>query len=76
MTSKTSFINRGILLCDLKRFWWIGAAYLLGLQHPHPVRLALSDCTAEPDPGGVAGSVLQVLRETAGSFFQQKLILS
>jgi ABC-2 type transport system permease protein len=31
MTSPTSFINRGILLNDLKRFWWIGAGYLLGL---------------------------------------------
>jgi ABC-2 type transport system permease protein len=31
MTSPASFINRGILLNDLQRFWWIGAGYLLGL---------------------------------------------
>jgi ABC-2 type transport system permease protein len=31
MTSPASFINYGILLNDLKRFWWIGAGYLLGL---------------------------------------------
>jgi ABC-2 type transport system permease protein len=31
MTSKASFISRGILQSDLKRFWWISAGYLLGM---------------------------------------------
>ncbi len=39
MKLKTSFINRGILLNDLKRFSWIGAGYLLLLLAVVPLKV-------------------------------------
>ena len=39
MKLKTSFINRGILLNDLKRFSWIGAGYLLALLAIVPLKI-------------------------------------
>jgi ABC-2 type transport system permease protein len=39
MKSKTSFINRGILLNDFKRFSWIGAGYLLILLLSVPLKV-------------------------------------
>ncbi|MDD4169961.1 MAG: hypothetical protein PHD36_06875 [Desulfotomaculaceae bacterium] len=39
MKSKTSFINMGILLNDLKRFAWIGAGYLLVLLLSVPLKV-------------------------------------
>jgi ABC-2 type transport system permease protein len=39
MKLRTSFINRGILLNDLKRFSWIGAGYLLALLAIVPLKI-------------------------------------
>jgi len=39
MKSKTSFINKGILLNDFKRFAWIGAGYLLILLLSVPLKV-------------------------------------
>lgn len=39
MKSKTSFINTGILLNDLKRFAWLGAGYLLILLSIVPLKI-------------------------------------
>ena len=39
MKSKTSLINRGILLNDFKRFTWIGAGYLLMLLLSIPLKV-------------------------------------
>ena len=41
MSSKTSFINTGILRHDFKRYGWIGAAYLLGLLLSVPLQIAM-----------------------------------
>ncbi len=41
MSSKTSFINTGILRHDLKRYGWIGAAYLLGLLLSVPLQIVM-----------------------------------
>lgn len=41
MKSKTSFINRGILNNDFKRYTWIGIAYLLGLLVTVPLQLVM-----------------------------------
>jgi len=39
MKSKTSLINRGILLNDFKRFTWIGVGYLLILLFSTPLKI-------------------------------------
>lgn len=39
MQLKTSAVNRGILINDLRRFSWISAVYLLGLLAAVPLRL-------------------------------------
>ncbi|MEA1961617.1 MAG: DUF6449 domain-containing protein [Bacillota bacterium] len=39
MKSKTSFINKGILRNDFKRFSWIGVVYLLGLFFGIPLQI-------------------------------------
>ena len=39
MNSRTSFINRGILGNDLKRFAWVGIVYLLGLLLAIPLKV-------------------------------------
>ncbi len=41
MKSKTSFINKGILQNDIKRFIWIGLVYLLGLLLTVPVKILM-----------------------------------
>ena len=41
MKSKTSFINRGILRNDFKRYTWIGIVYLLGLLLTVPLQLVM-----------------------------------
>jgi len=41
MKSKTSFINRGILHNDFKRYTWIGIVYLLGLLLTIPLKLVM-----------------------------------
>lgn len=41
MRSKTSFINKGILHNDFKRFTWIGIAYLLGLFLSIPLQILM-----------------------------------
>ena len=41
MSSRTSFINPGILRHDFKRFGWIGAVYLLGLLLAVPLKIAM-----------------------------------
>ena len=41
MKSKTSFINKGILNNDFKRYTWIGIVYLLGLLVAVPLKLAM-----------------------------------
>lgn len=41
MKSKASFINRGILRNDFKRYTWIGIVYLLGLLLTIPLKLVM-----------------------------------
>lgn len=41
MKSKTSFINRGILRNDFKRYTWLGIVYLLGLLLTIPLKLVM-----------------------------------
>ncbi|HWP96986.1 MAG TPA: DUF6449 domain-containing protein [Syntrophomonadaceae bacterium] len=47
MKSKTSLVNRGILLNDLKRFWFISAGYLLGLLLTLPMSILMSFSRAQ-----------------------------
>jgi ABC-2 type transport system permease protein len=48
MKSKTSFIDTGILLNDLKRHAWIGAGYLLGMLLALPLMLVMTHSSIEP----------------------------
>lgn len=47
MKSKTSFIDTGILLNDLKRFAWIGIGYLLGMLMGLPLMLVMTHSAVE-----------------------------
>jgi ABC-2 type transport system permease protein len=47
MKSKTSLINRGILINDFKRFSWIGAGYLLILLLTVPLKVFMIHSRAE-----------------------------
>jgi ABC-2 type transport system permease protein len=69
MTSKTSFINRGIMLNDLKRFWWIGAGYLLGmLSLPlaiHSAYTQIEKAVGTPNYQMLVNQLLQIFQLTA-----------
>lgn len=41
MQHKTSLFNKGILLNNLKRFWWIGIVYLLVLLFDVPLKILM-----------------------------------
>ncbi|MBP8820463.1 MAG: hypothetical protein KBG91_08570, partial [Syntrophomonadaceae bacterium] len=63
MKSKTSFINRGILRNDFKRYTWIGIVYLLGLLLTIPLKLVmLFSRPEEIKMYYTASTYLQVLR--------------
>jgi ABC-2 type transport system permease protein len=58
MKSKTSLINRGILLNDFKRFAWIGIGYLLLLLFSTPLKIVMLYSQLKND-AVVAGVVLE-----------------
>jgi ABC-2 type transport system permease protein len=79
MESKTSFINRAILLNDLKRFWWIGAGYLLGmLSVPLAIQSAytqIEKAVGTPNSQMLVNQLLQVFQLTAPRLQPVLLIL-
>jgi len=63
MKSKTSFINRGILSNDFKRYTWVGIVYLLGLLATVPLQLVMAYTQPEEIKAGYnAYTYLRVLQ--------------
>ncbi|OPX86183.1 MAG: ABC-2 family transporter protein [Pelotomaculum sp. PtaB.Bin104] len=75
MKSKTSFINMGILLNDLKRFAWIGAGYLLVLLLSVPLKIFMLYSRDEEPRIINASDYLRVFQFDPNTSFLQVLML-